>query len=90
MIINQVTSKEEAEKAIISVGQELIRRAKDICNDIDRVTSISIEAEIIPFPDEAINMNVTKNYVAEFKEEEKNNDNWFFYRKRSEIWLYMW
>ncbi len=75
MIINQVTSKEEAEKAIISVGQELIRRAKDICNDIDRVTSISIEAEIIPFPDEAINMNVTKNYVAEFKEEEKNNDN---------------
>ena len=90
MIINKVTSKEEAEKAIISVGQELIRRAKDICNDIDRVTSISIEAEIIPFPDEAINMNVTKNYVAEFKEEEKNNDNWFFYRKRSEIWLYMW
>ncbi len=75
MIINQVTSKEEAVKAIISVGQELIRRAKDICNDVERVSSIKIDAEIIPFPDEAINMNVTKNYVTEFKEEEKNNDN---------------
>lgn len=75
MIITQVTNKEEAEKAIISVGQELIKRAKDITNDIERVTSIKIEAEIESFPEQAINMNVTKNYITKFKEEEKKNDN---------------
>lgn len=75
MIIHQVTSKEEAEKAVISVGQELIRRAKDICNDVEGVTSIKIETEIMPFPDQAINVNVTKNYVTRFEDEEKKNDN---------------
>lgn len=74
MFITKVTNKEEAEKAVISVGQEIIRRAKDICNDVSRVTSIKIDAEIIPFPDEAISLNVTKNYIAEFEEERREKE----------------
>ena len=74
MFIVKVTNKEEAEKAVISVGQEIIRRAKDICNDVSRVTSIKIDAEIIPFPDEAISLNVTKNYIAEFEEERREKE----------------
>ena len=72
MIINQVNSKEEAETAMIAVGQEIIRRAKETCSDVDRVTSIKINAEIIPFPDGAITVNINKNYVAEFEEKEEN------------------
>lgn len=71
MIINQVNSKEEAETAMIAVGQEIIRRAKETCSNVDRVTSIKIDAEIIPFPDRAITVNINKNYVAEFEEKEK-------------------
>lgn len=75
MIIDKVTSKEEAERAMIAVGQEIIRRAKDMTDDVERVTSIKINAEIIPFPDEAITVNINKNYVAEFKEkEDKTNE----------------
>lgn len=73
MIVGPVHSEEEAEKAVISIGQELIRRAKDITSDIERVTKIKIEAEILP--DEVTNVNITKNYVTEFKEEEKKNEN---------------
>lgn len=72
MIIGPVQSKEEAEKAVISIGQELIRRAKDITNDIERVTKIKIEAELLP--DEITNVNVTKNYVTDFKEKEKKSN----------------
>lgn len=71
MIINKVTSKEEAEKAMIAVGQEIIRRAKDITNDIDRVTSIKIDAEIEPFPEGYISVNINKKCIAEFNEKEK-------------------
>lgn len=74
MVINTVMSKDEAEKAVIAVGQEIIRRATDICNDLKGVTSIKIDAEIIPFPDEAISINVNKNYIAEFEEEEKGKN----------------
>lgn len=70
MVINQVNSKEEAETAMIAVGQEIIRRAKETCSNVDRVTSIKIDAEIIPFPDRAITVNINKNYVAEFEEKE--------------------
>ena len=72
MIINQVNSKEEAETAMIAVGQEIIRRAKETCSNVDRVTSIKIDAEIIPFLDGAITVNINKNYVAEFEEKEEN------------------
>lgn len=74
MIIREVINKEEAEKAIISVGQEIIRRAKDVCNDLKGVTSIKIDAEIVPFPDEAISININKNYITEFEKEEKGKD----------------
>ena len=74
MIINQVISKEEAETAMIAVGQEIIRRAKETCSNVDRVTSIKIDAEIIPFPDGAITVNINKNYVAEFEEKEKKSN----------------
>lgn len=74
MIINQVISKEEAETAMIAVGQEIIRRAKETCSNVDRVTSIKIDAEIIPFPDRAITVNINKNYVAEFEKKEENKD----------------
>lgn len=66
MIIGPVHSKEDAEKAIISIGQELIKRAKDITNDIERVTTIKIDALISA--DEVINVNVTKNYITDFEE----------------------
>lgn len=71
MIIAKVTSKEEAEKAMIAVGQEIIRRAKETCVNIDRVTSIKIDAEIEPFPEGYISVNINKNCTAEFEEEEK-------------------
>ncbi len=70
MIITEVNNKEEAEKAMIAVGQEIIKRAKETCINVDRVTSIKIDAEIIPFPDGAITVNINKNYVAEFSEKE--------------------
>lgn len=71
MIIAQVNSKEEAEKAMIAVGQEIIRRARETCSNVDRVASIKIDAEIIPFPDGYITVNINKNYVAEFEEKEE-------------------
>ncbi len=71
MIIAKVTSKEEAEKAMIAVGQEIIRRAKDITNDLDRVTSIKIDAEIETFPEGYISVNINKNYIAEFQDTKK-------------------
>ena len=74
MFISQVTNKEEAEKAVISVGQEIIRRAKDICNDINMVTAINIKATIIPFPDAYQTMEVTKEYTTNFEEEKKENE----------------
>lgn len=70
MIINQVCSQKEAETAMIAIGQEIIRRAQETCVNLDRVTSIKIDAEIMPFPDGAITVNIKKNYVAEFNEKE--------------------
>ena len=74
MIINKVCSKEEAETAMIAVGQEIIRRAQETCVNLDRVTSINIEAEILPFPDGCITVNIKNNCAAEFKEEEENHN----------------
>ncbi len=73
MVIAGVHNKEEAEKAMIAIGQEIIRRAKETCVNVDRVTSIKIVAEITP--EEYANVNINKNYVAEFEEsEEKENE----------------
>lgn len=59
--------KENVNKSIKAIGQELIKRADDIANDIERVTTITINAVITP--EEVVNFGVTKNYTAEFESE---------------------
>lgn len=59
------TGKENVNKSIKAIGQELIRRADDIANDINKVSSITINAVLTP--DEIVNFDVTKNYIAEFE-----------------------
>lgn len=61
--------KEKVNKSIKAIGQELIRRADDISNDIEKVGTITINAVLTP--GEIVNFNITKNYTAEF-ENEKN------------------
>lgn len=64
-----VTNKEATKKGIIAIGQSLIERAEEISRDLDRVTSITIYAQLNP--SEIVNFDITKNYTAEFKEENK-------------------
>lgn len=54
----KVYSKEEAKQAVIAIGQELIRRAEDICSDLDKVKSIDITTKITA--DEEVMLSVTK------------------------------
>ena len=65
----KVLGKENVKKSIIAIGQELIDRADDICRDINDVRSITIHAELIP--NEYCNFDITKNYNANYKEEDK-------------------
>lgn len=60
--------KENVRKSIISIGQELIKRADDIVNDINKVSTITINA--ILTPEEVTNFNITKNYTAMFEDKE--------------------
>ena len=62
-----VKGEEGAKKGIIAIGQSLIERAEEISRDLDRVTSITIYAQLNP--SEIVNFDITKNYIAEFKEE---------------------
>lgn len=64
-----VNNEETAKKSIIAIGQSLIERAEEISRDLDRVTSITIYAQLNP--SEIVNFDITKNYIAEFKEENK-------------------
>lgn len=66
-----IRSKEDVKKAIIAVGQELIKKAEDISNDMKHVASISIYARLDP--SEVVNFDITKNYTA-FLESEKENE----------------
>lgn len=59
--------KNNINKAIKAIGQELIKRADDISNDIERVSYINIYATLTP--DEITSFDITKNYVAEFEDE---------------------
>lgn len=68
----RVYNKEDAKKAIISVGQELIRRASDICNDIERVSEITIFSTITV--DEVVSLDVSKKYTTVFEEKEGEKD----------------
>lgn len=64
-----VKNEEETKKGIIAIGQSLIERAEEISRDLDRVTSITIYAQLNP--SEIVNFDITKNYTAKFKEENK-------------------
>lgn len=55
-----IGSKEECINAIKAIGQSLINRADDICNDLNRVSSITIYARVAPL--EVVNFDITKNY----------------------------
>ena len=68
--MNIITKNEEtAKNGIIAIGQSLIEKAEEITRDLDRVASITIFAQLNP--DEIINFDITKNYIAELKEENK-------------------
>lgn len=58
-------NEEHCIKSIKAIGQNLIDRAEDICNDLDKVSSITIYANINP--DNVVNFDVTKNYLASLK-----------------------
>jgi hypothetical protein len=64
----QTHDKESAKKNIIAIGQQLIKRADDITNDLDKVTNITICANLEY--GEIAKFDVTKNYDACFEESE--------------------
>ena len=64
-----IKNEETVKNGIIAIGQSLIERAEEITRDLDRVQSITIFAQINP--GEIINFDITKNYIAELKEENK-------------------
>ena len=66
MIIN-TCGKQTAKDGIIAIGQELIKRAEDITNDLEEVKSITIYAQLNP--DEIVNFDITKNYTATLDKE---------------------
>lgn len=61
--------KENVKKSIIAIGQELIKRADDITNDLKFVANIEIYAKLTP--DEITNFDIKKNYIARFEEKEE-------------------
>lgn len=63
------TGKENAKKSIIAIGQELIKRADDITNDIKFVANIEISAKLTP--DDVTNFNIKKNYIAMYEDKEE-------------------
>lgn len=65
-----IKNEETAKQGIIAIGQSLIERAEEISRDLDRVTSITIHAQLNPC--EIVNFDITKNYIAEFKEDNEN------------------
>ena len=58
----EIIDKESTKNAIIAIGQELIKRANDITNDLERVSSIEIYALLNPT--EVANFDIKKNYTA--------------------------
>ena len=60
--------KEKVKESIIAIGQELIKRASDITNDLKLVNNIEIYAKLTP--DEVTNFNIKKNYMATYEDKE--------------------
>lgn len=65
----EVCGKENVNKAIKIIGEELIKRADNITRDIDNVATITIKAVLTPT--EILNFDIVKNYVPILTEEEK-------------------
>ena len=63
------TGKENVKKSITAIGQELIKRADDITNDLKFVANIEINAKLTV--DEVTNFDIKKNYIARFEEKEE-------------------
>lgn len=61
--------KENVKKSITAIGQELIKRASDIANDLKLVANIEVYAKLTP--DEITNFDIKKNYIATFEEKEE-------------------
>lgn len=61
--------KENVKKSLIAIGQELIRRADDITNDLKLVANIEINAKLTP--NEVTNFDIKKNYIASYEDEEE-------------------
>lgn len=64
-----ILNKEDVKKGIIAIGQEIIRRADDITNDLERVSEIIIHSVLSH--DEFVNLDVSKNYIATLEEKEE-------------------
>ena len=60
--------KENVKKSIIAIGQELIKRAEDITNDLKLVANIEIYAKLAP--GEITNFDIKKNYTAIYEDKE--------------------
>lgn len=60
---------ENVKKSIIAIGQELIKRADDITNDLKFVANIEIYVKLTP--DEITNFDVKKNYMATYEDKEE-------------------
>lgn len=69
----EINSKATLEQAIIAIAQELMKRAKEISNDVDSVTTVDIHAVLTP--GEVANFDVKKNYIAYFEPTKKAKSN---------------
>lgn len=61
--------KEEVKKSIMAIGQELIKRADDITNDLKFVYNIEINAKLTS--NEITNFGIKKNYIATYEDKEE-------------------
>lgn len=66
IVVGGEKSKEELKKAIISIGENLIEKADEICRDIDLMKELEIKAIIVPF--QAVDYSINKKYLATFNE----------------------
>lgn len=63
------TGKENSKEIYYAIGQELIKRADDITNDLKFVANIEIYAKLTP--DEITNFDIKKNYMAIYEDKEE-------------------
>lgn len=64
-----ISQKDDLEKWIKAIGEEIIDRASDVARDNERLRSVTIKSEITP--DEILNLDINKNYIVKFDYTEK-------------------